>query len=64
MRRKDRQITDYEKMKEIMKRCDCCRLGFRDGEGVYILPLNFGFKEVNEKIVLYFHSATEGKKLA
>lgn len=64
MRRKDREITDYRKIKEIIQSCDCCRLGFRDGEGVYILPLNFGFTEVEGNFTLYFHSAAEGKKLA
>ncbi|MDO5516968.1 MAG: pyridoxamine 5'-phosphate oxidase family protein [Clostridium sp.] len=63
MRRKDREITDYNKMIEIMQNCDCCRLGFQDEEGVYILPLNFGIKEDNENIILYFHGAAEGKKI-
>lgn len=30
MRRKDREITDFSKMTEIMKACDCCRLGLVD----------------------------------
>ena len=28
MRRKDREITGREKIKEIISSCDCCRLGF------------------------------------
>lgn len=63
MRRKDREITDFNKMLEIMQKCDCCRLGFKDEDSVYILPLNFGIKEDDENIVLYFHGATEGKKI-
>lgn len=43
MRRRDREITDNEKIKEIIKACDCCRLGFNDNGKVYIVPLNFGF---------------------
>lgn len=63
MRRKDREITDEGKLLEIMARCDCCRLGFVDGDSAYMVPLNFGFCEDNGKITLYFHGASEGKKM-
>lgn len=63
MRRYDREITDYYKMQEIMEQCDCCRLGLQDEDGVYIVPLNFGYEEKNGKLTLYFHSAGEGKKI-
>lgn len=63
MRRKDREITDYEQMKAVMGECSCCRLGLRDGGGVYIVPLNFGFCEEEGRLTLYFHGAAEGKKL-
>ena len=36
MRRRDREITDNQKIKEIIKACDCCRLGLNDnGKGCY-----------------------------
>lgn len=63
MRRKDREVTDYSKTLEIIEQCDCCRLGFYDGEEVYIVPLNFGYKSENDKLTLYFHSAKEGRKI-
>ena len=62
MRRKDREITSYDKMLEIMQSCDCCRIGLKDKDGVYILPLNFGYEEKSGKLTLYFHGASEGKK--
>lgn len=62
MRRKDREITDRETINEIIRSCDCCRLGFRDRQGVYILPLNFGFTEENGQRVFFFHGAAQGKK--
>ena len=62
MRRKDREITDREKIKEIISSCDCCRLGFNDNGKVYIVPLNFGFIEKNEKFIFYFHGAKTGRK--
>ncbi len=63
MRRRDREITDNEKIKEIIKACNCCRLGLNDNGKVYIVPLNFGFTEENEKYTFYFHGAKTGRKL-
>lgn len=63
MRRSDREVIDNDKINEIIKNCDCCRLGFKEEKGVYILPLNFGYDEENNKRVLYFHGANEGKKI-
>lgn len=51
MRRKEREITDNNKIIEIIDKCDCCRLGFKDEESVYIVPLNFGYKKEDEKII-------------
>ena len=42
MRRKDREITDFNEMLEIMKKCDVCRIALNDEEFPYIVPLNFG----------------------
>lgn len=66
MRRKDREITEFDRMLAVLEACDCCRLGFWDGEGVYILPLNFGYTADGGKgdgLTLYFHGALEGKKI-
>lgn len=63
MRRRDREITDIHKIKEIMSRCDCVRLGFTDAKGMYIVPLNFGFTETNGRFFLYCHGALHGRKV-
>lgn len=63
MRRKDREITDFSKMIEIMDSCDCCRLGFVDGKEAYIVPMNFGYDTDGELLILYFHCAQEGRKI-
>lgn len=63
MRRSDREIKSMDEILDVIKRCDVCRLAFNDPEGYpYILPLNFGMQLENDKIVLYFHGAAEGKK--
>lgn len=63
MRRKEREVTDYDKMITILKSCDCCRIGLVDDKGAYIVPMNFGYEDDNGKLILYFHGATEGKKI-
>ena len=62
MRRSDREVTDPAKVREIMERCQVCRLGLRDGERVYVVPVNFGLWEREGKKYLYFHGAREGRK--
>lgn len=63
MRRKDREVTDPVKIREIMTGCNCCRLGFCDGGRAYVVPLSFGFAEADGRCSLYFHSAAEGRKI-
>lgn len=63
MRRKDREITEKEKLREIMDKCKVCRLAMQDEEGVYLVPLNYGYIWENDVLTLYFHSAKEGRKV-
>lgn len=63
MRRLDREITDLNKIQDIIKNNQCCRLGFIDQDKVYIVPLNYGYLYENNKHIFYFHGAKEGKKI-
>ena len=65
MRRKDREVLDEVKIDKFIRNCDCCRIGFYDKENneVYIVPLNFGYSNVDNKRVFYFHGAKEGRKI-
>lgn len=63
MRRKDREVTDPHKIREIIENCHCCRLGFNDNGKVYIVPLNFGFQEEGGTYTFYFHGAKAGRKV-
>lgn len=63
MRRKDREVTDGEKINEIIKKSKICRVGFIDDGQVYIVPLNFGFTDGDGKRTFFFHSAKEGRKV-
>lgn len=63
MCRKDREVTDFNKILDIIRRCDCCRLGLYDNGGVYIVPMNFGILLSDGRLSLYFHSAVQGRKI-
>lgn len=63
MRRKDREITDADKINEIILSCECMRIGFNDDGQVYIVPLNYGYLREDDKYTFYFHSAKEGRKV-
>ena len=65
MRRKDREITDFDEMINIMKKCDACTIALNDEKTgfPYIVPLNFGLDVEDERVYLYFHGAMKGKKL-
>lgn len=63
MRRKDREITDFDEMINIINKCDVCRIALNDEGFPYIVPLNFGMEIKDGQVFFYFHCATEGKKL-
>lgn len=62
MRRKDREVTDWDEMIAIMRQCDVCRIALNDEGAPYILPLNFGMEVQDGRVELYFHGALSGRK--
>jgi nitroimidazol reductase NimA-like FMN-containing flavoprotein (pyridoxamine 5'-phosphate oxidase superfamily) len=59
MRRSEREIKDRAVIDAIIRQCLVCRLGLSDGEEPYVVPLCFGY----DGEALYFHSASEGRKI-
>ena len=59
MRRKDKEITDINEIKRIIKKAICCRIGLVDNDKPYVVPVCFGY----ERNALYFHGALEGRKI-
>lgn len=59
MRRSDRQISDRIIIDHIIRSCPVCRLGLSYDDQPYIVPLCFGY----DGRALYFHGATEGRKI-
>ena len=62
MRKKNREVTDVAGLRAILDRAAVCRIALTDGDAPYIVPLNFGYVW-EDRLVLYFHGAKEGKKL-
>lgn len=62
MRRSDREITDYDDILEVVKRCDVCRIAMFDEEYPYIVPMNFGYTiEEDNSMVIYFTAQKKEK---
>ena len=62
MRRNEREVTDLNEIHDILQRCDTIRLGMNDAEYPYVIPMTFGSEIIDGRIVIYFHSAADGKK--
>ena len=63
MRRANREIKDLNEIKKIVDGCKVLRIATKDKEGLYVVPLNFGYSCENGKFTFYFHSAKEGRKI-
>lgn len=63
MRRNDREVRQESRIRGILSACKVCRLGLQDGEEVYVVPMNYGYIWESGVLTLYFHCATEGRRL-
>ncbi len=63
MRRAERAVTDLSRILAFLNACPVCRLGLVDEGRAYVVPLSFGFARQEGKLIFYFHSALEGRKI-
>lgn len=63
MRRSDREITDKNKIIEILDKSKIIHIALQDGDYPYVLAMHYGYEFVDEKLVFYMHGALEGHKL-
>ena len=61
MRRRDREITDRNKIADVLMRAQAMSLAFA-GEP-YVIPMNYGFTFDGGEYKLYIHGAQEGMKV-
>jgi nitroimidazol reductase NimA-like FMN-containing flavoprotein (pyridoxamine 5'-phosphate oxidase superfamily) len=59
MRRKDKEIIDFEEIEAILTDANVCRIAMVDEGCPYIVPMNYGYGNG----CIYLHSAPEGKKI-
>ncbi|MDR1245933.1 MAG: pyridoxamine 5'-phosphate oxidase family protein [Clostridiales Family XIII bacterium] len=60
MRAAQREVKDFNKIADIVARCETVRIGFFGEEYPYIVPLTFGYETADGKLLLYVHGAKEG----
>ena len=64
MRLAKREVRETEELRWILEDCDVVRIGLTDEEGMFIVPVNFGYElseqDGKRKLTLYIHSAREG----
>lgn len=66
MRLSKREVTDIATLREILESCKTVRIACVDDQGLFIVPMSFGFELDDEtrRLSLWLHSAGEGRKAA
>lgn len=62
MRRAEREVTEAAELMAIVEACPIVRIAMQDEAGLYLVPMNFGYSLEAGQLVLYLHSAREGRK--
>ena len=63
MTKRERQITDQQEILRILDTAKVLHLGLCVDNEPYVVPMNYGYAMEDGKLVLYLHSAVQGKKL-
>lgn len=66
MRRKEREITDFEKILKILDEAEYLTLALLDDNGPYSVPVNFGYlaDSAKKSVRIFIHGALEGTKIS
>lgn len=59
MRKHEQEIRDIEAIEAILTEARVCRVGLAEGGLAYVVPVYFAYA----RRTIYFHSATEGRKV-
>ncbi len=62
MRRKDREVTNFDQIIRMIDACEIIRLGLADGDFPYIVPVNFAYTVNGQEVCFYIHGAMAGRK--
>ena len=61
--KRELQITDESRILQILDTAKVLHLGLAVNDEPYVVPMNYGYILEDGKLVLYLHSAFQGKKL-
>lgn len=61
--RRELQITDINEIISILDKSKIVHLGLVDGDEAYVVPMNYGYIMEGEKLTIYLHGATKGRKI-
>jgi nitroimidazol reductase NimA-like FMN-containing flavoprotein (pyridoxamine 5'-phosphate oxidase superfamily) len=61
--KRERQVTDSEQIRHILDTAKVLNLGMSVKDEPYVVPMNYGYTMENGKLVIYLHSAVQGRKL-
>lgn len=62
MRRGDREVKSRDEVIDILRRSNTIRLGINGDPFPYVVPLSFGFEDIEGQLSVYVHGAAEGFK--
>ncbi|ACO85707.1 pyridoxamine 5'-phosphate oxidase family protein [Clostridium botulinum] len=63
MRRKEREIKDINEIFQVIENCSAVHVGMVDEGKPYVVALSFGYDREGDDLILYLHSAMEGRKM-
>ena len=63
MTKREFRITDENQIRHILDTAKVLHLGLAVNNEPYVVPMNYGYAMEDGKLVLYLHSAVQGKKL-
>ena len=61
--KRELKITDESQITQILDTARVLHLGLAVNDEPYVVPMNYGYTKEDGKLVLYLHSALQGKKL-
>lgn len=59
----EKEITDIDKIEDVLRSARVCRVALFDGEYPYIIPMCFGYDLTGGKLEIYFRCDEKGKKM-
>ena len=63
MTRRERQVTDPAAIRDILDKSKVVHIAMIDGDEPYLVAMNYGYVMEGEKLTLYVHGATAGRKI-